>query len=109
MVDETHDAAPESDAPESDAPESDAPDSDAPASEAPSKIARVADNAPESDRVGTYGPPIARAAGWWLIGSAILLLLPRQWASAGIALVLAMLLFAYQRRRDRAEAAATGR
>lgn len=56
----------------------------------------------DPDPTGTHGSPYLKAAAWWLIGAGVLLLLPRQWPSAGIAFGLGLLLHTVVawRRRD---------
>lgn len=58
----------------------------------------------DPDPTGTHGAPYLKALAWWLTAAGILLLLPRQWPSAGIAFALGGLLHAVHawRRRGRA-------
>ncbi len=55
----------------------------------------------DDDPTGAGGPPYLQALAWWLTASGVLLLLPRQWAAAGIAFGLGGLSHVAARRRAR--------
>ena len=50
------------------------------------------------DHGGEPSPALASAV-WWCIGAGVMLLLPRQWASAGIAFSIAAVLALLKRRK----------
>ena len=47
---------------------------------------------------GRDGPPLLVMAARWFFAAGVMLILPRQWVSAGIALALGGLLYLFARR-----------
>lgn len=63
---------------------------------------------PPPEAAAPSEPSYVEAVRWWLVAAGIMLMLPRQWPSAGIAFLLALVCHAVVRRRRRPSRAQPG-